>query len=267
VPGSGGLWSEFYSYTAPSGTFPQKVEIRLRFGNAGTSNTRMSIDNMLVTSAADLICAKSLSSSSTSVALSASPQDFTEPEWVEVDAGGYIVKGIPSDRIIFTNIPLNLSSDGYIYKDFGTGVFGDFTVDFDWQITAWSGFDSFAWGVMFSDSIGNWYDNQLLSDGIAFGFRRSLGSFDGVLHDFATTTASVNSNVSLSTFAYSTITRIGALMTHDIYSDSGRTALLATNSLACTTNTFRYFFPFTVRGIGSLYTFTGQTQNYIISIL
>ena len=157
--------------------------------------------------------------------------------YTEVDSASDITLTKPN---IVVNT-MRLDANSYVYKDFGVDYFGDFEVQFDYQITATSSDNAQAmlWAV--TNIPGTMQDLRDNDDSIFIQFFRQ--AVNGLL-----IALEINGNVA-DTFIfggttlatrYFTIKRVKTLVTVDVYSDSNRSTLVTTVSGFGTFDGYRY---------------------------
>jgi hypothetical protein len=162
--------------------------------------------------------------------------------FVEVDPGGDITVTAP--KVHFSGQIRN-DTDAYVYSDFGTGYFTDFSFDFECKIDNVSGNNGLVLFAGISNTIGSRYDMEVADDGIVFGALANYGTLTFFLGDYAENNqdnyyyGGYRSNL-----IYCTFTRLGTIASVKIYADSGRTALIDTVSITCETNPKQYLYAF-----------------------
>jgi len=180
--------------------------------------------------------------------------------YTEVDSGSDITVTAPSAS--FVAMPREVIS--YVYKDFGVGNFIDFDIDFEFQITAIS---STGIAVVFSlsNTIGTFQDQLTANDGLIVVAYGNTSNFQIQIRDENTDNTDFYTYGGTSTpILYCTAKRNGSTFTLDVYSDSGRTALLDTLTITCETGAKRYLYALASRDQGSGDSITGYVQNYEI---
>lgn len=199
-------------------------------------------------------------------------EDFTT--YTEVDPNSRITVTAP--KVAFSGLRNN-DSPSYVYKDFGASYFtGNFSIKFEFQL------DSFVNGMnelelcVLSDSVGAFNDiktanGNMFIAGLAGGASAAIyvEEVDGGAYY-----ASAGYTISTSTLYYCTLRRDGSVGTYgtlhlEVYSDSGRTTLLSSQSVALHTSVknLRYGYGVQNDDAGSTQSGTGFTQNFNISFL
>ncbi|GAG25668.1 unnamed protein product, partial [marine sediment metagenome] len=157
-------------------------------------------------------------------------------------------------------------ADSYVYKDHGAGYFGNFSVDFEFQVTATDGAALHAQFAI-SNLVGTFQDMIDGNDGLLFFAYGNNGNLRLSIRDYNTDTTDDYFYGGTSTILlYVTIYRSGTTLTADIYMDSGRTSLLDSMSLTCETGSKRYMYALTSRGLPPVdgAEQSGYTQNFEI---
>jgi hypothetical protein len=234
------------------------VTFELCYSSSSSSTSSSSTSSSSSSSSSVSSSSSSVSSSSTSAAI----QDLTT--YTEVDPGAYLFQ--VAARNTFIAMPINAVNE-YLYKDFGPGYFVNFQIDFDFDITVWPGSTSWMLALgQLSNTLGTWFDIQLATDGLTYGLQYSSGQLRIVnMVDGANTNAATGLfGGTTGGVVYGRMIRVGLLFTTELYSNVGRTVLLATASLPCTATTYRYFYPCANRGVGSAINVTGYSENYLV---
>lgn len=159
-------------------------------------------------------------------------EDFTD--YVEVDPNNYWSQ--TTTRNTATN--LLKSDDSYLYKDYGSGHFGDFEHLIDFCMTAsvlngWMG----VWALVNAE--GSYADMANDVPMVSIGHYADPANRKIVLR-WKGGESDEYTNLSLDTTYYLTIKRSGTTLTCKIYSDAARTTLLDTLTVTCGTGTFQY---------------------------
>jgi len=180
--------------------------------------------------------------------------------YTEVDSAGDLT--ITSASAAFDTMPRQVVS--YVYKDFGASYFSDFDIDFEFQITAIST-TGIATVFSLSNTIGTFQDQLTANDGLIVVVYGNTSNFQIQIRDENTDTTDLYTYGGTSTpILYCTAKRNSTTFTLDVYSDSGRTALLDTLSISCETGAKRYLSVVQSRDAGSGDSITGYSQNYEI---
>lgn len=165
--------------------------------------------------------------------------DWTGGTWAETDSGTDIT--VAANTI--TVDTMETSAVSYVVEDFTANYFGNFTHDFQVNITVSSGLDAAGafWALtdQSAPTIKNMDDND---DGIALFWKQyDSGGSDRriVLINYENNTSDYYS-ASLATTYYLTIVKDDTTLKAYIYSDSGRTNLLDTLSVTRTADEYRY---------------------------
>lgn len=156
---------------------------------------------------------------------------------------------------------LEISTNNYVYKDYGVGYFQNFDYWFDCRLTA-SNSHSLALTGIFrtSNTLGAYGGNN-----IAVAFAYSSGN-KLYLHNFGLSVGDYSSAISLDTTYYCAITRIDTTVTLKIYtSASDRSSdinLFDTLTITSDTTAYRYLYGGFSRYGGSWgYTMSGYVEN------
>lgn len=196
-------------------------------------------------------------------------QDLTT--YTEVDPNGVIT--VTSPKVAYANMSKLAAEVAYVYKDFGVNYFdGDFEHLLQSQLT--SGDNNcygYVWGM--ANAINTLRGIQMASgDFITVRHAIDAGgtpSLQIVACEAGAITASAVQAISLATIYYLTVRRdeaVGANGTLycDIYTDSGRTSLLATISLVMPSKKdFRYLYVLSARNDNEAdYKITGFQENF-----
>ena len=159
--------------------------------------------------------------------------------YTEVDPDNRVV--VTTTRCTTTNEP-GTETATWVYKDKDAGHFGDFEHKFDLYMTSMQNGSCMAHHTV-SNIVESWTDayganHQGLSTRTNCG---SGGDKIIAIRDFNSHNSDAFTNL-IDTNYYCTAERNSTTYTLKIYSDSGRTTLLDTLSLTCTTTTLRYIF-------------------------
>lgn len=157
--------------------------------------------------------------------------------FTEVDSDGDIT--ITADSCAYDTMRRDAVS--YVYKDYGAGYFGDFSIDFEFAISAQSLANNMIFGL--SNTIGTLTDHDTANDGLTILGYHSGSSIGVYLVDYPTA-----NNDSYTTAGsaigpiYATFVRSGTTATFYIYSDSNRSVLVDTLTVTCSNTTYRYLY-------------------------
>jgi len=166
-------------------------------------------------------------------------EDFRPPSYTEDDTGGYLSQTIT--RETFTLLPRIAGSA--LYDDKGAGHFGDYEHLIDVCLTGGNGTSIYAWVWAVSNEIGNDYYDFTAFQGVSLRIASGAPNYQIQLWDKGGAGVSAVYGIALNTTYYLTIKRAGNTLTCKIYSDSARTALLATLTIAgCAVTTWRYIY-------------------------
>ena len=196
------------------------------------------------------------------IGVNATTQDFTT--YTETDPNSHISK--TASTITFTNLPRN--EDAYVYKDFGSSYFTDFTIDSTIGLTA--GDDSC---VIMVTTVTNSIDDARGIE-LASGYYLSIYMYKSgttlglILRECDAGTAYNSSTYSgtIGTTYYLRLERAGTAGTLKIYSDAARSSLLTTLSLTLhTTTAFRYLYGVQTYNSGHTNKGTGTVSNIAIN--
>jgi hypothetical protein len=179
---------------------------------------------------------------------------------------------ITPTRATFTAIPEAAYS--VLYKDFGAGYFGDFSIDFDYNISATTHtlFTDMVTLAMVVNGPGSWREMLSLNRGIGYGLViktfslevRCYCPINGQSSDTVNVFGGAGTYTTPGT-VYGRFTRVGTLATAYVYSDGTRTALLQSTSITVPTTTFQHFMAFNNRNlIAGTLTTTGFCENYVV---
>ena len=222
-----------------------------------SSSSRSSSSSSLSSSSSSL-SSSSRSSSSSSSSCSYTPYEHLV-EYTKVDSGGDIT--LSCTRADFNTIRKNAVS--YVYKDFSASYFGNFKVEFEAEITASD--SSAEVDLYITDTIGTREDTIDNNDGYTIIFWNDPGNLTIRIKDES------NDNVDFYFHSgptigltYFTFERNDTTLTLEIYSDAGRTILIDTLSVVCTTTSKRYLYAIAGRDFPGTETITGYTQNFEI---
>ncbi len=144
-----------------------------------------------------------------------------------------------------------------VYKDYGVGHFDQYnhllTVDFSVMTKVASPPEVNCW--MVSNQTGDAKSAEVAGNGQIVGGYDTSPNTNIYIEEASTKASSAGYVITVSTTPYYlTITRVGTTASCKIYSDSGRTTLLDTESVTCSTTTFRYLNVFNGYNDGSLNT-------------
>ena len=152
----------------------------------------------------------------------------------------------------------------YAYYDFGAGYFGNFDIDFEFEITAGTTI-GLAVLCAVSNTLGTFEDQIVANDGIIANAYQNNGDLQIQMQDRSTGIFDAYADGgTTSNLLYCTFIRNGTALTLDIYSNSGRTSLVDTLSITCETGTKRYFYVLASRDQGTDPLISGYTQNFEI---
>jgi len=160
-------------------------------------------------------------------------------------------------------------ADSYVYRDFGSGYFGNFFIDFECEITFsesnGGGDNAQAMIAGVSDTIGNWGDHQTANDGILIDTYYDGSNLVTRLSDQQEDNSDTYSWGAVTTHAkhYFRFERNAATATLKIYSDADRQTLVDALSIICETGTKQYFYALASReAVGNTAEISGYTQNF-----
>jgi len=181
--------------------------------------------------------------------------------FTEVDAAGDIT--ITEDKCDV--VTMTTGVDSYVYGDFGADSFDDFTIEFDAEVTA---SDSNATAALFcvSDTVGGMNAWNAANDGINVYVLNNSGSMEIRVIDRSNNDRDEYViGGSITSHLYFTVTRSGADVTVQIYSDSDRTTLLDTLTITgSSSDGKRYLYCLGSQDTGSG-DLTFYTQNFEIT--
>jgi hypothetical protein len=156
------------------------------------------------------------------------------------------VLAVAADDITFTG--LTRLTTTYVYKDFGADYFADFSINFEYKVTANSsgGLNFNGMFIALSNSIGEREAIRTANGNIQgllcgnSGASRFIGLCEtkngaNVASAFFTPALNVN--------YFCTLARVGTALTLKIYSDAARTSLVSQLSLTVLALPFRYLYP------------------------
>ena len=184
--------------------------------------------------------------------------------YTEVSGAGTITVTAPSASFA----SMRRDDVAYVYKDFGVGNFGNFDIDFEFHIS-----DGDNQGVVavcsVSNTIGTFTTQLNANDTIMVFAYNNTANLQLYLIDYNTDNSDTYINGGESTLdpLYCTFKRNDTIATLDIYSDSGRTALVDSLSITCETGTKRYLYALVSRDAGDSVadTISGYTQNFEVN--
>lgn len=132
-----------------------------------------------------------------------------------------------------------------LYKDFGAGTFGDFTITLDYVRMTYGQILALI-GIWAMNNLGGQNRSEMKSnnDGIGCNIYYTSGSgIDLRLEDFDNGNKDAYDMPGGFPYGpyYFTVTRAGNSLIQRVYSDAARTALLDTLSVTCTLDTYRYY--------------------------
>lgn len=199
-----------------------------------SSISSSSSSSSLSSSISSSLSSSSTSSSSTSSSSASGPEEEDLLTYQEFDPNNRILIDIENNASQFSN--LSKGERAGLFKNFGAGFFGDYSVKS--KIRAFGQSGQGVGGVLaFSnviDEYGVWEDGHrvaLMYDGTAF--RISISDKNGNSDSYI---------ISIDTDYWVTLARAGTIVTLQIYSDSARAILLATKVITVSDTTFQYFY-------------------------
>jgi len=190
-------------------------------------------------------------------------ENFTR--YTEYDPNSVTTVGINSIDVV------DLRRDGvaYVRQDYGTPEqFGDFTHDFSFNVSSIDLTGVVDLWVLANnpdnDTHQKCYDNK---DGMGVYLWRDSSSIWLAMRVFELGAAQNSYAISLNTEYYCRAARAGTSLTLQIYSDSARTALLATITRTCDATLYRYIYGMMSRGVASASAkITARAQNYDLNL-
>jgi hypothetical protein len=196
-------------------------------------------------------------------------QDLTSYTAVDEDSDFTIT----STKLEFDSVRRDAVS--YVYYDFGVDYFGDFDIDFEFEISFLEN-DSSAALLSISNTLGTQQDMLNQAESLQFWIYGSgaagAGDLEMKMKDYVFPSTNADEYLPGGTshaLVYCTFKRIGMDLTCDIYSDSDRTILLSALSFNCSAEKKRYLHIFQSRGTAGSgdpdEVITGYIQNVIIN--
>ena len=196
------------------------------------------------------------------ISLGSQLEDFTT--YVELDEDGDIT--ITAPKVDVNTMRRDALSR--VYKDFGAGTFGNFEIDFEFQIT---NMDSKCLASIFSLANGIGSTTDLYDSGSGIGLSITIYGNDGNLririlgHNGNTDDYFING--ASTDLIYATITRSTTTVTLYLYSDAERTNVLDT--LIITGDAIEYKYLYSLKSwndssVSDSHVVSGYTQNFDI---
>jgi hypothetical protein len=129
----------------------------------------------------------------------------------------------------------------YLYYDYGASFFGDFAIDFEFEITGASADTAIMGQLIVSNLVGTIQEQINANAGILVYTHLSSGNINLVLNDRLTDNSDgmIFSGTTVP-LRYATLTRFGSTATLKIYSDQARTALIDTLTITSQATALRY---------------------------
>lgn len=180
-------------------------------------------------------------------------EDFTT--YTETDPGAGL--SVTATKITATSAAN--SENHHVTKDAGAGHFGNFTHLVTFREDSNTGTTYFGIEALANVS-GNLETINSNGSGIQLAYQSESGN-TLYLSDVGTLNEDFSSTISAATTYYLTFSRSGTTATCAIYTDSGRTSLLDTISIICSSTTFRYANMATGLGYGVSGVFSGYVEN------
>ncbi len=144
--------------------------------------------------------------------------------------------------------------DVYLRADKGANHFGDFIHIVTAEFTSNNGTNwclNGYWALTSGSGVVSLADMYTAGDGL-LSYQIYTGSvLQWIIKDFVSSNYDIWEGASFATPYHMTIERGGTVLTCKIYSDSGRTNLLGTMSITCTTDLYRYIFATQGHGTGT----------------
>jgi len=182
-------------------------------------------------------------------------EDFTT--YTETDDSSTLT--VTSSRVTFTSTPFAHTTQAHhVTKDHGASHFGDF----EHLLTVLhSATTTSQWGTQWSmDNAGTGHDGFAGGGDVLMVIPEA--DFSAAIYDSSTTNYDGPAATYENTVLYVKIARTGTTFTMEIYDDSGRTNLLATLSITCSSTAFRYLSVAAgFVGIDDSYNTTGYVEN------
>jgi hypothetical protein len=173
----------------------------------------------------------------------------------------------PNSRITITSTRstfADLTNDevAYVYKDYGTGYFGDFSFYFDARCTAVEaiGTKTHVWGVSNTvDTVDDW------TAGISLMFVKVGSSYYIAFRELAV--VSVLYEITLDTTYYLSVKRIGTTWSFEIHSRANRGSkyLLSSSSISVADTAYRYLYVCSSEGLANSNGTSGYSENFYIN--
>lgn len=182
--------------------------------------------------------------------------------FTEVDSGSDIT--VTADRVTVDSMAQ--SADSYVYDDYGVDYFGNFEINFEFEVTD-SQSNSQMVVICLSNTIGRKSDFISANDGMLVEVYNSSGNITVNIKDYNTDDAGtpyVLGSGNTCDRVWCTLIRDGSDLELNIYSDAARTVLVQSLTLTCETGLKRYLYALTSQNAGSSAYISGYTQCFNI---
>jgi hypothetical protein len=188
--------------------------------------------------------------------------------FTEVDPSSVLT--VSSDDVTFTG--LTRATSTYVYKDYGVDSFDDFSIDFEYKVTANSsgGLNFNGMFISLSNSIGEREAIRTASGNIQGLLCGNSGAsrFIGLCETKSGSNyASAFFTPALNTDYYCTLSRVGTALNLKLYSDANRTTLAGQLSLTVLALPFRYLYAVQSVNSGQAVTMSGVVGKVAIEHL
>jgi hypothetical protein len=180
---------------------------------------------------------------------------------------------VSNNSIAFTGL-LRSDTLHYVYRDFGSSYFGDFTITFEGTITSAANL-SLCVIAMLSNQLGDLNDHYLSQGGTndyisVYFWKNNVTPGTYQLHlAVAENDYDYYTGISLGTTYYFTLVRSGTTVTLYIYDNAAKGGgdLVDTLTNVCTTTSYKYFYAINSYGSTTTPSMTGTCGNYTLPVV